>query len=144
MAKVVSRPRLEDQRLPVGCHIKVRRPLGYYHHGVYVGWGRVVHYSGLSSGLLDKGPIVRTRIDEFVGESKIEVVQYGFTLPKDVIIVNTEKRLHESDYRLFKNNCEHFATWCVTGNAHSKQVQAFIVGGLTWLLVRNLIEGYRA
>ena len=33
---------------------------------------------------------------------------------KDEIIANAKEKLGESGYNLFLNNCEHFATWCMT------------------------------
>ena len=40
-----------------------------------------------------------------------------------------ESKLGETGYHLVKNNCEHFATWCCTGQAASRQVRG--VGSLT-------------
>ena len=33
-----------------GDHIRVKRPL-YYHHGIYVGKGKVIHYSGKDNSI---------------------------------------------------------------------------------------------
>jgi hypothetical protein len=35
-------------------------------------------------------------------------------------------RLGESGYNLFGNNCEHFATWCKTGQWESQQVDGTV------------------
>ncbi len=34
--------------------------------------------------------------------------------------------LNNADYDLLENNCEHFATWCVTGEKESNQVDRFL------------------
>src|SRR5262249_33360744 len=135
---VSSRPIVFGQRLRVGSHIKVSRSL-YYHHGIYEGRWRVIHYAGLSSGWM-KGPIARTTLEEFSGGSEIEVVEYENPFPRDEIINRAKSRLEEKDYGIFANNCEHFATWCVTGNPQSTQVRAFLIGGLAGLKLANLIE----
>jgi hypothetical protein len=43
-------------------------------------------------------------------------------LPSHTVIQRAESRLGEVEYGIFENNCEHFATWCVTGEANSAQV----------------------
>ncbi|MGS5788862.1 lecithin retinol acyltransferase family protein, partial [Acinetobacter baumannii] len=34
-----------NKRYPLGAHLIVKH-LGYSHHGIYAGRGRVIHYSG--------------------------------------------------------------------------------------------------
>jgi len=48
----------------------------YYHHGIYYGRRRVIHYSGLSANLIAKGQgkIEVTPLEMFRGESEIELV----------------------------------------------------------------------
>jgi hypothetical protein len=52
-----------EQEPPLGAHLTTAR-WGYNHHGVYVGHGRVVHYSGLS-GFWQCGPVRRCRCPDF-------------------------------------------------------------------------------
>jgi hypothetical protein len=127
------------RRLRVGSHIRVRRP-GYYHHGTYEGRWRVIHYAGKSSDLIKIGPIARTTLEAFADKSEIEVVEYDEALSREEIISRAKSRLHEDGYHILWNNCEHFATWCMTGNSESKQVRAFVLGGLLGLQIHNLIE----
>jgi hypothetical protein len=145
MTEISSRANLTDRRLLVGSHIRVRRS-GYYHHGIYVGRGRVIHYAGLSSGI-EKGPITYTTFEEFADKSEVEIVEHKRPLPKDEIISRAKSRLHDSrsrdghGYNVIWNNCEHFATWCATGNSTSKQVRAFVLGGFAYFLQHcDLIE----
>lgn len=39
------------------------------------------------------------------------------------VIKNAKNRLGENSYSLFKNNCEHFVTWCICGLKVSLQVK---------------------
>jgi hypothetical protein len=151
MAEISLRPILPDRRLRVGSHIKVRR-FGYYHHGIYVGRHHVIHYSGLSTRLTEKGQarIVSTTLEEFAGESTIEMVEYKPpppTFSRDEIVANAKEKLAESErlaeskrYNVFLNNCEHFATWCMTGKPISKQVWVVVLGGIVSLQIHNWIE----
>ena len=54
---------------------------GYFHHGLYIGNGEVIHYPGFSEAF-DKGAIEITAIDEFTqgygyGNDCIDESQYG-------------------------------------------------------------------
>jgi len=150
MAEISLRSILPDRRLRVASHIRVWRPLGYYHHGIYIGRYEVIHFSGLSTNLADKAQarIIRAPLQEFAGASKIEVVEYEPppTFSRDEIVARANERVSESeqldksDYHVFLRNCEHFATWCVTGKWKSKQAGAVVLGGLSGLLFHHLID----
>lgn len=56
------------EALRLGTHLKVERT-GYTHHGIYVGNGNVVHYSGFAEAF-KKGKIELTSIDDFMGDEK--------------------------------------------------------------------------
>ncbi len=51
------------KRFPIGSHLIVKH-LGYSHHGIYAGRGRVIHYSGLAH-LFKKKPIEITTLEQF-------------------------------------------------------------------------------
>ena len=82
-----------DELTP-GMHVVAHR-IGYQHHGIYIGDGQVVAY------LLDT----------------------GVTYSADEIVDRALDRVGEDDYNLVFNNCEHFANWCITGQAKSYQVR---------------------
>lgn len=111
--------------LIVGIHLKVKRA-GYTHHGVYVGNGNVVHYSGFAE-IFKKGKIELTSIDDFMGDAEdLYRVQYPENCAiysDDEICERALSRLSENNYNLVTNNCEHFATWCITGIERSEQVE---------------------
>lgn len=114
--------------ITLGAHLSSKRT-GYTHHGIYVGAGKVVHYSGLANGL-SKGEICETTIEEFsLNRGEVTVITHlkpyiQFT-PIE-IVQRARDRIGENKYNIIFNNCEHFATWCATGAASSKQVQSTV------------------
>ena len=115
-----------QQELPLGAHLTTSRR-GYTHHGVYVGGGRVVHYSGFS-GSWQCGPVEEVSLSRFSAGRELRVVHH----PKSVfspeeIVRRASSRLGENDYRLLTNNCEHFCNWCLDGVSRSAQVERPLV-----------------
>jgi hypothetical protein len=116
-----------------GDHIFVIvRPLGYSHHGIDCGEGRVIHFdSNVSRKLaamvsIQRPPrIVEVSQEEFCQGREIRTRPYQECDPPEVVIARARSRLGHEGYRLFGNNCEHFAVWCKTARAESTQVQAF-------------------
>lgn len=109
----------------LGAHLSSKRT-GYTHHGIYIGIDKVIHYSGLASGL-SKGKICETSFEDFnQNQSEVAIIEHldAKCVYSNVDIVKRAKsRLGEDGYNLFNNNCEHFATWCVTGVSESAQVK---------------------
>lgn len=108
---------------PTGTHLIVGRGL-YTHHGIFVGRNRVIHYSGMGSGL-HKGCIESTSLEAFLQGKQARARTYKkvyFRGPE--ICRRARSRLGEDQYNLLFNNCEHFATWCATDRHSSKQVEA--------------------
>jgi len=58
----------------LGDHIKVYR-VGYWHHGIDLGNGKVVHYTG-ESGRKDDAEIKITDMKNFLYGGKLETEQY--------------------------------------------------------------------
>jgi lecithin:retinol acyltransferase len=112
----------EPQEPHLGAHLITPR-VGYNHHGVYVGHGRVVHYSGLS-GFWQCGPVEEVSLSEFVSGHPVRIVDHlESQYSPEEIVRRARSRLGENDYRLLTNNCEHFCNWCVSGISHSAQVE---------------------
>jgi hypothetical protein len=110
------------QEPPIGAHLTTSR-FGYDHHGVYVGRGQVVHYSGLS-GFWQCGPVEEVSLSRFVGGHPVRIVPHpeSASSPEE-IVRRARSRLGEDDYRLLTNNCEHFCNWCLSGISRSAQVE---------------------
>jgi hypothetical protein len=124
-------------RFERGDHLRVRRPLGYDHHGIYVNDQRVIQFGGR---ILDKphASIEAVALDQFERSGTAEVVRHGDGAPavrlrpadpQDAIVERAEfllaHRTHVPSYNLLGNNCEHAATWCVNRHRDSHQIQFF-------------------
>ncbi len=95
-----------NKRYPLGAHLIVKH-LGYSHHGIYAGRGRVIHYSGLA---------------HFI--KKIHVRSYDAPRYRGKVVVRRMRsRMHENHYHLIINNCEHLCSWAITGIESSTQVE---------------------
>jgi len=103
-----------------GDHIYVKRRL-YAHHGIDCGDGSVVHFTGTPWNKLN----ARVRVDsleDFLSGGVLMVRHYPHCLPPKETVHRAMSRSGTDGYALFQNNCEHFATWCKTGEHESKQV----------------------
>jgi len=108
-----------------GTHLVTDRT-GYTHHGIYVGDGRVVHYAGLANGL-ESGPVEEVSLEEFAnGERVFASAHSARSFSAAEIVARARSRLGENLYNLFRNNCEHFSQWCVTGRKRSRQVWKWV------------------
>jgi lecithin:retinol acyltransferase len=119
----VDRQQHLEQKPPLGAHLTTTRR-GYCHHGIYVGEGRVVHYSGLSGGFWQCGPVEEVSLSRFAVGRPVRIVDHPQSPHSAAEIVRRARsRLGENDYRLLTNNCEHFCNWCLSGVSYSAQVQ---------------------
>jgi hypothetical protein len=118
-------PLLAEQEPPPGSHVVSPRR-GYLHHGIYVGHGKVVHYSGLARGLR-RGPVEEVPLAHFTRGQRVWVRS---SAPPDFdcreVIRRARSRIGEDRYRVFTNNCEHFCEWCLRGQPRSFQVEAWL------------------
>jgi hypothetical protein len=119
--------------IPLGAHLVSPRT-GYTHHGIYVGDGQVVHYSGLADGNTS-GPVELTTLEKFSNGQGIEVKTYMDSIPPEEIVARAKSRIGEASYSVFNNNCEHFCHWCILGDHTSPQVDS-----VTWLSARTLAQ----
>ena len=105
----------------IGTHLIVKH-FGYTHHGIYAGRGRVIHYSGFAH-LFKKSPIEITSLSQFSHGKKILIRHYQHPKYKGrAVIRRMRSRIHENDYHLIINNCEHLCSWAITGIESSPQV----------------------
>lgn len=107
--------------MQAGDHLVTPRT-GYTHHGLYVGDGRVIHYSGLADGL-SRGAIELCSLDEFRAGRPVRVREHLLRVySREESVERAYSRLGENLYSVFLNNCEHFVTWCIQGLHSSRQV----------------------
>lgn len=108
--------------LEPGDHIVASRRL-YKHHGIYVGRGRVIHYSGELARKADAS-VREDALATFASDAVVEVRPYASAgHGRDAVVARALSRVGERRYELVFNNCEHFARWCVTGEHASEQVR---------------------
>ncbi|WP_432477679.1 lecithin retinol acyltransferase family protein [Nocardioides sp. GXQ0305] len=107
-----------------GDHVYVRRGRRYSHHGIDCGDGTVIHYVGARGTVRH---VARTPVEEFAVGSQVRVRTYDQRLGAEEAVGNAESRLGTSGYHLVRNNCEHFAAWCCTGQAASSQVRRWVL-----------------
>jgi Lecithin retinol acyltransferase len=127
-ASHVDQPQALDnvvlENLPLGAHLTTPR-LGYMHHGIYTGAGRVIHYAGFTA-LFRRGPIEEVSLDQFARGRGFSVrTEVGPKFSGAATVERARSRLGENRYRFWSNNCEHFSEWCASGISRSLQVQAF-------------------
>lgn len=111
-----------------GAQIRVSRP-SYYHHGIYIGNDKVIHFGEGNSDTDTQNPEVNTvhlsSLAEFLKGGFLEVRSYSFKeklilRKSSEIIAEAEKMLGSGGYNLITNNCEHFSNLCAFGVKYSK------------------------
>lgn len=99
----------EVTKLEIGDHLFVQR-VGYTHHGLYIGNGRIIHY------LLER--IKEDSLEVFADGSKIhrkDDTESPIIYSRDTVVSRAYKRYGEDNYNLLINNCESFVRWCRNG-----------------------------
>lgn len=139
----------KNEKIPIfGQHLLANRGI-YRHHGIGIEGGLVVHFGAPQSKFQNWGnQICIVRYETFKKDSQVLPINY----PREeraFDLVQTRNRAVNSlgipQYHLLANNCEHFATWCITGIKRSVQVQnigkalgGLVVAGATALLISAL------
>ncbi|UJS23683.1 lecithin retinol acyltransferase family protein [Thiothrix winogradskyi] len=128
----------------IGDHLISSR-LGYTHHGIYIGNGKVIHYSGLADGLtLTSGVIEEATLEAFHNGRGYSVKTYANPHFTGLVVAQRAKsRLGEDQYNVFSNNCEHFCEWCINDEHHSEQIKqaktASTKGLMAFTLLRTIV-----
>jgi lecithin:retinol acyltransferase len=112
-----------------GDHVFVKR-LGYTHHGVEAADRMVIHFTGTPGS--KRGAAIRSEaMDLFADGGRVAIQEYDRRLDPPEAVARAESKIGQCDYNLYRNNCEHFARWCVTGHHRSRQVNgANATGGV--------------
>ena len=107
----------------LGQHLIVKRARGSYtHHGLGIGRGKVVHYSGLANDFITKGIAEVVDIMQFSKGAEIKIKPHPnrkYSIEESILRANL--RMNETRYHVVDNNCEHFVAWCITGRHRSPQ-----------------------
>ncbi|VXC74765.1 Hydrolase [Burkholderia sp. 8Y] len=133
-----------DDEPPLGSELVTRR-CGYEHHGIYAGNGTVIHYAGFAKSL-HRGPVEEVSIAQFAdGHDLIVRLHPAAAFVGLEAVRRAHSRLGENRYRLLTNNCEHFVSWCLFGEARSTQVRACLIDPRAAMhAVRGLFSAYIA
>jgi len=116
---------LSSSTLMIGAHVVTPRG-AYFHHGIYVGDGRVVHYAGLARGLRG-GPVELVPIEEFTrGRSLWAIAETSPCFTGAEVADRAKSRIGEDRYHVLTNNCEHFCEWCLRAEQRSHQVERWL------------------
>ena len=106
--------------LTPGAQVRVRRS-GYYHHGIYIGNGEIVHFDG-SPNEQDAAAVRvrRTGMEEFLRGGLPELRIYGRAERKllrapDEIAAAALSAVGRGGYDYRTNNCAHFSNECDFG-----------------------------
>lgn len=133
-----------------GDVIFCKRKLGIYRHfGIYIGNQYVIHFAPESGDIGDTAVVHRTTLKLFADGDEVYVMDFpehyqSRSLLKTLVKMNDyqlqtprqtverarsllgQKGVKDKGYELLFNNCEHFAIWCKTNVAESKQVSTFV------------------
>lgn len=106
-----------------GKHLIIKKVAGSYtHHGLGLGDGRVIHYSGLANDLASAGVIEEISLENFSKDKEIIVKEHeGRRFDVEEAIIRARLRLGEAQYHVLHNNCEHLVEWCINGKHFSQQ-----------------------
>lgn len=103
----------------VGDHLVVNRG-GYTHHGVDLGDGTVIHFNGEPATKID-ATIRRSSRWQFSLGNAVSICARP-TDPRPAV-ERAKASQGINGYNLLGSNCEHFASWAVSGVATSAQVR---------------------
>lgn len=124
--------------LPLGSHLISPRTF-YTHHGIYVGNGRVIHYSGLAYGLR-RGPVEEVSLEHFAHGHEVGVRHDRRIFDRREVVERARSRLGERRYRILTNNCAHLCAWALRNEGGSWRIERFHVVALS--LYRALRSQY--
>jgi len=101
----------------------------YKHYGVYVGDGKVIHFSPLTGAEInaENAVIHETTLENFLKGGTLAVDKKAKAkFSRQKIVERARSQIGSKKYNLVFNNCEHFARWCKTGVYESGQVNSAI------------------
>jgi hypothetical protein len=120
-----DRPLVAGEEPPLGAHLVTSR-VGFTHHGIYAGDGKVIHYGSLGESLRRR-PVEEVAVERFAHQHGVWVRAPRTNDPDgDTIVRRARSRIGEDRYSLFSNNCEHFCEWCTHGEQRSYQIERIV------------------
>ena len=106
---------------PAGALLAVRVRGLFDHVGIATGYGTVIHSSAKF------GRVMETDLAEFSGGRRVRQIAYCSPLSGTEVVVRARGRIGQR-YNPLVRNCEHFVSWCVSGEHRSHQLGIFDMG----------------
>lgn len=116
--------------LKKGDHIGWHRHFGHWHHAIVHSIDSlkdaivVIHFQKPS--LKERCKILKEELNVYKQEGYLVRFDYPNDIkesnPPEVVLERAVEKIGEMGYNVFKNNCEHFATFCKTGRKICAQV----------------------
>ena len=106
--------RKKEKDFNLADHLFIRIGL-ITHHAIYIGNGRVAHYSIDQSGAIT---IHEATIEKFSEGKEIQCFsqeESPLTYTPEEAVQRALKRIYEKEYNLLINNCEQYVRWCRCG-----------------------------
>jgi len=126
----------------------------YNHCGIYEGGGYVIHYAAPEGSEISQENAVvhQTTLDKFKDGCKLRIVEFPEGFSAEETVRRARSRIGEKDYNFITNNCDHFATWCKTGEHRSVQADEVkkvitLLGGPAGKIIctaHDIAEDYKA
>lgn len=117
IADIFDSRSLKEKNIIAGDHIFVRRSI-YEHHGIYIGDGEVIHFTGNLNS--KKNAIIQIdSIKVFANGGVINKLSDDKSYKKysrKEICRRAYSKCGQAGYNLLFENCEHFARWCRNGD----------------------------
>lgn len=112
-------------QLQPGMQLRVSRG-AYYHHGIYVGGGQVIHFDGGPG--MERALVKRSPLPDFLrgGLPEMRVYCRGerrLLRKPEQIVAAAEAALGRDGYDFLTNNCEHFSNECAFGEHYCRQME---------------------
>lgn len=119
------------------AHFAIKRPLGYFHHYIVIGWNDVKrkcieYYVCFSNMIKGQGEVVErnistTEVQESIRSKSLFVIEAPdypkSEYEKKKALCRFWERFGEKAYSLAYNNCEHLVSYILTGNPISEQIR---------------------
>ena len=96
----------------------------YNHCGIYEGAGYVIHFAAPDGSEIcaENAVVHRTTFERFSDDCPVKVVNIENSFPADKTLQRARSCIGMKGYNFATFNCDHFATWCKTGEYRSLQV----------------------
>ena len=100
------------------------KDLPYNHCGIYEGEGYVIHFASPEGSEInpENAVVHRASYEKFKYGCPVKVLDLEGSKSADETLRRARSLIGKKGYNLLTFNCDHFATWCKTGEYRSIQV----------------------